>query len=306
MSDAADLISAISDLLWPLIVLALLFIYRPQVVGALRRLRRLSFPGGSAEFDEELDRLDRTARAAHDGLPPVAPTPTRVARESAAEADQALPITPRGGAEESVADTKWMLTEAATSPKLALIGLSAEIERQARQILASSRDPAAWERGTLSHYLSRLELSPEVREAVEEFRKVRHEIVHGRGATDDDALRAIDSGLMILSAIGRVPRAVHIVYATDRPIYSDAEGRQVRPGVQGVVLESTSRPDPGPAERRVYPTTRTHFRPGKAVAWEWDLSRIWPESWYRNPDSGRLEYAWTESGEFIGRLLEEL
>jgi hypothetical protein len=181
-----------------------------------------------------------------------------------------------------------------------------EIERQARQILASSQDPSNWERGSLGQYLSRLELSPDMREAVDEFRKVRNEIVHGRGATDDDALRAIDSGLKILSAIGRVPRAVHVVYATDLPIFADAEGRQERGDVRGLMLESTSRPDPATPERHVYPTTRTHFQQGKAVAWEWDLSKVWPESWYRDPDTNEIEYAWGEAGEFIGRHLDEL
>jgi hypothetical protein len=42
------------------------------------------------------------------------------------------------------------------------------------------------------------------------------------------------------------------------------------------------------------------------VAWEWDLSTVWPETWYRHPDTGEIEYGWTEAGEFVGRHLEDV
>jgi hypothetical protein len=70
------------------------------------------------------------------------------------------------------------------------------------------------------------------------------------------------------------------------------------------MLESRS-PD-GETQYAVYPTQRDHFQRGKAVAWEWDLSTVWPETWYRHPDTGEIEYGWTEAGEFVGRHLEDV
>lgn len=56
---------------------------------------------------------------------------------------------------------------------------------------------------------------------------------------------------------------------------------------------------------RIFPTTRDHFKKGKRVAWEWSDHRSWGESWYRDPDSNEIKYAWTGSLEFVGRHLED-
>jgi hypothetical protein len=42
------------------------------------------------------------------------------------------------------------------------------------------------------------------------------------------------------------------------------------------------------------------------VTWSWDMSNVWPESWYRDPETDTIEYAWTGSAEFAGRPLDEL
>ena len=111
----------------------------------------------------------------------------------------------------------------------------------------------------------------------------------------------LDSGLKILDALQRVPTEVNVVYAPRVDVFEDADGTHQRVDVHGVVLKTE-----GSEDLRVFPTTRDHHREGERVAWDWNMNETWPESWYRNPDTGRIEYAWTLSAEFIGTRLAEV
>ena len=66
MNDAAELIHAIADLLWPAIVVVLLWMYKPEVVGMLHRLRLLT--GAAASTDDIASRLERLAKLKADGI----------------------------------------------------------------------------------------------------------------------------------------------------------------------------------------------------------------------------------------------
>lgn len=57
---------------------------------------------------------------------------------------------------------------------------------------------------------------------------------------------------------------------------------------------------------RIFPSTHSHFEEGKRVSWEWNLDTVWPQTWYRDPDSNEIIKAWDSSGEFIGRHFEYL
>ena len=78
-----------------------------------------------------------------------------------------------------------------------------------------------------------------------------------------------------------------------------------RTDVKGVVLETDS-PDRIAKTIRIFPTTKEHFIKGKQVAWEWDGSHGWGQSWYRDPDTSEVKPAWGSSLEFVGRHLDEI
>jgi hypothetical protein len=202
-----------------------------------------------------------------------------------------------------------ILDEASRSPKVALILLASEIEREVYQLLASMGLLSESRRASLFRAIEVLEqrgaLPRRITESVRSFWEIRSRLVHGRDATQDDIIRAIDSGLTILRTIQAIPHEVNIVYHPGVEVYSDPEGKNIREGVKAVVLETTS---PGGASKalRVYPTTRTHFQKGKKVAWEWNEHRIFDESWYKHPDTGEVTYGWNESMEFVGRHLEDI
>jgi hypothetical protein len=57
---------------------------------------------------------------------------------------------------------------------------------------------------------------------------------------------------------------------------------------------------------RIYPSTKTHFKKGKQVAWEWDMSKTWGPLWYKDPQTDEMKSAWSSSAEFVGRNLEDI
>lgn len=292
MSDVTDLIRALADLAWPAVLAFFLWKFRSELKGLIGRVEEANVAGSQFKFGQDLDRLNQSARDAVESLE--AGPPEVVDAEVEGELDPAI----RDALE-------------ASNPRAGLILLSAELERRVRVLAAQQgqlfSNPKVWRhRPVTESTLRLLELPPRVLAAVSEFRDVRNRIVHGHDATDAEVLRATDSAMTILEAIDLVPREINYVHASDVPLFADAEGQHERSDVKGVVLRTVRSDDPDDERLRVFPTTRTHFRPGEPVAWEWSHEGGWGESWYRNPDTGELDYAFTSSAEFIGTPLAEI
>ena len=294
MQDFAELLKGIAAVLWPLVVVVAIFVFRKELQALLARLRKAKFLGGELELDESLDQLERTAEALE---AEASPTPQELESPSA-ESPDAILIAPK------------ILEEAGRSPKVALMLLSAELDRAVREILASlGGEPRSWRlslRKGLEELAERTSLPQDTLRALNQFSEVRNLIVHGRGQVgDDEILRAIDSGLVILKAIRAVPHESHAVHWDNIAVYSDPECQQLREGCKGVILESLSA---GGAitDYRIFPTTRDHYKKGMRVSWEWNGSLKWGDTWYRDPESHETKHAWSASIEFVGRDLDAL
>jgi len=290
MKDLATLITAFAGLLWPILAIVAFWSLRGEIRGLVARLQTAKVLGQEITLREDLDQLEASASAAvsvASALPPPESEPA-----SAGESDQ----------------VRRILDEAARSPKAALLILSAEIERELRILMGSmgmlkrrflsSMDLAITglrEHGSLSSHISA---------SAALFLAVRNRLVHGYDASDDDILRAIDSGIKILEALKSIPHEAHVVRGiTD--IYLDAMGEHLLPEVKGVLLESTHSGD-GSSTLRIFPTTKQHFRIGERVAWEWDATRTFNRAWYRDPETGMIREAWHEAAEFTGRHFEDI
>jgi hypothetical protein len=292
MQDFAELLKGIAAVLWPLVVVVAIIIFRKEVSALLTRLRKAKFLGGELELDESLDRLERTAEALE---------------AEATSGSQELESPTVGGPDDIVPK---ILEEASRSPKVALMLLSAELDRAVRELLASlggePRSRSLSLRKGLEELAQRTSLPDETLPALDQFSEVRNLIVHGRGqVSNDEILRAIDSGLVILKAIRAVPHESHAVHRDNVDLYSDSECKQLREDCKGVTLESLSA---GGAitKYRIFPTTRDDYKKGMRVSWEWNGSSKWGNTWYRDPESGEIKYAWTSSVEFVGRDLDRL
>lgn len=306
MNEWADLLRAVAALLWPLVVLAALWFFRQEVKAGLGRVRRLRLPGGTElELDRRLDDLQE--RVGRNEEEVSRQSPQEVARGAA---EEVRTLTAAAGVERP--DLGEMAVEvlrlAEQSPLAALMSLAAYLERAVRQLLASLGAVAPDRIQPLPAALRQLQQMGKLHETVADtlkvFWEVRNKVVHGLSATDDEIMRAIDIGLSLLRVIEAIPHERNVVYDLV-PVYSDPGCTQRREGVVGLILETTSA---GGAIllRRIYPTTRDDYITGKAVAWEWDTSKVWGESWYKDPDTNEIKYAWTEAGQFIGRHLDEI
>jgi len=285
MPEAAAFLKALADLAWAVIAAGALVAFRKEIASALTRLRRAKI-SKDAGIEFELDELNRMATAASAQVP-VLPT----------SEPQALPENPTPESDEQA------LADAAKSPRVALVVLGTQIEHELRQLLGAMGTVHGTRYTSLANALGRLQLPRDLGAALAQFWTVRNKLVHGSSVDPDDIARVLDSGLRILHSLRAIPREVNVVYHPGVDVYADPDCRSVREGVKAVILETT-RSDVSGKTLRAFPTTRRHFQTGKQVAWEWSAAKVFPESWYRDPDTGEVKYGWTESMEFVGRHLE--
>lgn len=294
MDKLAPLLQAAASLGWVLFAFAVLFLFKREIPRAMYRLRRGKFLGQEFELDADLASLQTSVAVL---ASEVREMPPGDEREAAAG--------PEGDFNSQIAP---ILQQAARSPKVALMMLRAELEMQALHGLATRGLLQGRPAVSVSQALSELRqygFPPNLEGSLELFNSVGNKIIHGMGATDDDALRALDSGMTILRALSALPNETHTVYHPGVEIFADSSCTKLIPNVKGVILEVTS---PGGVLKRkaIFPTTRDHFRKGKRVAWEWGSGRSWPHAWYRDPDTDEIKSAWTASSEFVGRLLDKI
>ena len=91
-----------------------------------------------------------------------------------------------------------------------------------------------------------------------------------------------------------------VLYA-DIPFYSDSECTQEVVAARIAILDALD-PDDELKELDVVPSLN-RYEPGQLVRWTLDNKNLWEESWYKNPETGQIERAWTIHVEFIGQVL---
>lgn len=295
MKEIAAIISAVASLLWPILAFAVLAIYRKEIGNLIARLRKGKLLGQEIELDKSLDKLERSA--------------TDVAEQVASlpASDSANPDRDQSGEDDVVSS---ILREAARSPRAALLLLASELEREARQLLASVGHLKGRSFVPPSQAFEIIQkqfggLSGHISSSLKLFWEVRNRLVHGARADDEEILRAIDSGITILKALQAFPRETNYVYHPGVAVFKDADCTTPWPNTKAVILDTHSA---GGTRRsfRIFPTTKTHFTKGRRVAWEWDSSTVWKDAWYKDPDSGETKLAWNSSMEFVGRHLEDV
>lgn len=213
--------------------------------------------GQEIELDERLDQLHRAARESETAVDQVL--------EQVSDPVQSREVQSRLDTAQDI--EAHIIEESARSPRSALMALSAELERYVRHAMVEmGQQPGTHLRGSLNILASRGSLSPSV---ASQFTTVRNEIVHGRyQASDDEILRAIDSGLMILRAVAAIPRESHYVKAVEVPLFEDAEGARRRGDCVGLILRSVS-PGKAISSTRIFPTTGNGLKVGDRVSWKW-------------------------------------
>jgi hypothetical protein len=290
MKEWAELLTAVGNFLWPVFAFYVVWQFKDEIESLLRRIKSGKFLGQELALVEELKQLSVSANAA------------AVEVEAIPRNDE---LQVQGANFDDV--ERKVIEMAAQSPKAALLLLSSEIEKVLFELLGGlgllngrSYVPFRTAFELLAPRLPLPVLAP-----VEHFWQTRNHLVHGQGA-EDGALSAIDSGITILRALRAVYCESHTVYHPSVDVFSDPACQVKRQEVRGVILETKS--DTGlQVSRRIYATNQIHFKKGMRVAWEWKTNGpSFGESWYRDPDTGEIQIAWSESKEFVGRSLNDI
>jgi hypothetical protein len=215
------------------------------------------------EFEKE--QLISFADASIEAVPRL--RPVQETRMASTDQDQKIDAT-----------IESILQQAKSAPKVALMTLRVELEKQAQQALATSGMlrgrlivPLRQALGELSQYIPSLKFSAQF------FDDVSNKIIHGAAGTDDDGLMVstLDSGISILRALNALPNEVNVGYRPGVEIFADALCTTLVPDAKGIILATTP-PGGGTTTFRIFPTTRTDYQEGKQVAWEWNRRKVWP------------------------------
>lgn len=294
-----SLLSALAGYAWPAVVLVIALLFKRELSVLLTRLRKGKLLGQELELEPLVDDLKTSVGAAESEAENVRAAPG----DGDEPETDAKPVTVDVARDEEVAE---VLAFAGRSPSLALIRLGTLIEASLREVAAASglADPTAslGPQALIRRLAATGRLLPNTEQSLDIFWQVRNRVVHGRGVVpDEEALSVLDIGLSLLRLVRATPHEVMVVRESDVPLYEDAEARNTRADVVGVLLEVTS-PGRSRTEYRILPTTRRgYYRAGMRVSWDFDMTNTWGPTWYRPLDDGQITLAWDSAAEFAGR-----
>ena len=123
MKEFAELLRAISTLLWPALALWFFLTYKDEIRALLRRVKKGKLFGQEIELEESLQRLQEVSKQAATEV--AAPT-------------EALRLVSKGGLIIPDDPIPKILDEAGRSPKAALLLLASECEKEVRELLEST------------------------------------------------------------------------------------------------------------------------------------------------------------------------
>lgn len=293
-----EFIRAFAQLLWPLVVLFALIIFKGDIRSLIARLRKGKILGQELELAEEAQKVEKQVEAAERAEPP-----KPVVDPAKGRSEQLREL--------EVADNKVrrFLEDAQRDKLLALVGLWIEIERELRNIVAANGFLQFIQRPGATEYVRVLRdrgmISQETEASILTFRDLRNRLVHGNlkeSYAEPELVALLDSGLRLLELLRAIPRATYTVSAVV-PFYSDSAASVRVEGAWAVLLDVSMQGAKG--RGAAYPTTRRYER-GQVVSWEWNLRNVWGRAWYRDPQSGEIYHAWDSSAEFVGRPIETI
>lgn len=301
MPAYTELIKAIAQLAWPVLVAGLLIAYRKEIRNLLRGMKRWKFMG--VEIEEQAERAAVQAERAEE-------IQNAAAAKSAVSTPESMePVS--GWQNHEQVYLNQILDLASRDKSVALIRVFNEVENEVRQIVATFGllQYTKGQHVSFAEYVDVIArgryFSEALRESLLSFWKTRNLVVHGIGELPESAYVSIlDTGIRLLGILRSIPRETNRVAYADVPIFSDLECRTAVKVGKAVILETTH-PDGRTKSFRVYPTTRSYV-PGQTLSWEWDGSKRWGTCWYRDPRTNETKAGWSGSLEFAGRPLENI
>lgn len=101
--------------------------------------------------------------------------------------------------------------------------------------------------------------------------------------------------------IHTMPARPYRVMRTDLPLYSDS-GCKLKIEDSSLIVLKSEDPEQKHSVEEIMPT-RKRYKIGQLVQWDLNNKKVYPNSWYKNPESGAIEMAWIQAVEFIGKIV---
>jgi len=101
--------------------------------------------------------------------------------------------------------------------------------------------------------------------------------------------------------INRMPERPYRVLHAGIPFYSDSKcEEQVQEATLVILRCEDPRQNHLPIECM---PTRLRYEAGQIVNWDLNNKKLWELSWYVDPETGKIERAWIQAVEFIGKVV---
>lgn len=97
-----------------------------------------------------------------------------------------------------------------------------------------------------------------------------------------------------------MPVVPYRVLYCDIPFYSDAECTKVVQGASISILRPLDPENFGTMD--VVPTTKK-YQVGQYLSWRLNKENLWEDCFFKNPETARIEQAWTVHVEFVGEVI---
>ncbi len=279
-----EVIKIIPGILWPILAITLIIVYKTDIKNILKRIKKWTILWNDFELTEQIDALQSNIK----------------------DSNKSIPTTPNKATNQA----SLFKIESINNPKLALIYLATDIERELNDILYStwwSTMTNIWNlRDGLNFLKNNWSISISIASWIDIFLDIRNKIIHSKEPVqDDEILRVIDIWVSLLNALESIPREINVVYMKDVQLFADLELKDPVNFWNWIILETMSWWKILKSHR-IFPTTQTNYVEGHKVSWEWWFENQWWETYYLNPITKKAELAWSSSVEFKGRDIEHL
>lgn len=204
-----------------------------------------------------------------------------------------------------------ILEKAEDEQRKALNTVSNLVEKELKNLIATHGLLQYFDRGfnfikAVALLQNRESITKSTASSLRQFYNLKNNILIADIETSEDELiRLIDLGSMLLNLIQAIPRETYEVFKPNVEVYKDKECKAKYDDVTGVILKVTS-PGRKIEDYRIYATTKKDYKEGQILSWEWNMNNSWGEAWYRDPLSDDIKVAWSSTGEFVGRPLKEV
>jgi hypothetical protein len=208
-SEASDFVRAVAELLralqWPLVALIITHYFRGDIQKLLLRVRRGSLFGAEVELAQALDLLEEGTEP-QDALAQPSPSDARDGETMLPDGSREDEDLERARTAAAFSKEQDILRTAAISPRAALMLLSSEIESTLRRLATDDEIEGQLPRYTRPPTVSEMArdltktgtITERTEDNIANLWRARNLVVHEGQGEDDDILRALDSGLLIL------------------------------------------------------------------------------------------------------------